>query len=581
MSGESKQAKFTIVLGDETSAPAKTAGRALADLRKKIEADQRALRGMQGALARMKAGQMSGTAEFRRLQQAITQQKARIAGAERQFASLGGTFGDTSDGARGLIGQITSLSSAIHPAVAGILGLITAYAAMVGAIGAAAVALGRYALAQADARRSELLHLEGLTTIRRYFRLAAGTGAELQGVIDRVADSSALGRGELTRYTEQLYRMGLRGQALESALEGVSTVAATQGDAMASRFAGMYAGLVRTGGGVERLSGQIRARLGGLASRQALSLSRQFERLHESVSRIFGDVRIEGFLHALHEVVSLFSQSTETGAALHEIVTDLFSPIFDAIGGGTPLVRRFFQGMILMALQLSLGILRVRHWFARTFGGGSTHGVDAMTQAINAGRFAMFGLAAALAVVAVPLVFLGLAAYGTYLRFQQYANLFTSLANIITRTVPAWATAGTAMVDGLLRSLQQGYDRVRAMVRGLADVATDTFRTSLGIHSPSRVFAQLGAQVPRGFAAGVDAGASSASDAVGDMASGATASAPSAPRGLARGATAVSFGDVHVHLASGGAGEARDAARALVEEIGRLLEGSAIELGAG
>lgn len=580
MAKSSNTSEYAIVLDDETSGPAKASTRALVALRAQIERDQQALRGMQSALARMRGTSLASSDAAKRLRDQIAAQRQRVGQAQAAYLSLGGTFGQTAGETGGLVSMLGGLVGAAGGAASIARALIAAYAAMVTGVLAAAAALGTYALAQADARRSELLHLESLTTIRRYYGLAAGTGAELQGAIDRVADSSALGRGELARYTDQLYRMGLRGRALESALEGVSTVAATQGDAQAARYAGMYAGLVRTGGGVERLSERIRSRLGGLAARSALGLGRQLERLRESFGRIFGDVRIEGFLQALHAVVSLFSQSTETGRALHEIVTDLFSPIFDSVGGAIPLVRGFFQGMIIAGLQVAIVVLRVRNAILRTFGGDTKSTVDSTTSAVNAGRLALVGLVGVLALLAIPLVAVGGALYVAYREFTNLVEVVKGAGQTLLDWTTWGRTVGASLPAGIVAGLRSGIGLVRQEVAALGAVAEGTLRDTLGIHSPSRVFADLGIQIPRGFAEGVEAGTGAASDSVATMADASVGAASSGSSRLG-GATSITVGDVHVHLASGSPDEARRAAEAVVDEIVRMLEGVGIELGGG
>lgn len=570
------RSEYAIVLKDETSGPAKNASKALVDLRAKIERDVAALRQMQSALAKMRGTTLQSSDAAKRLKDQIAAQKQRIGQAQAAYVNLGGVFSENAGQVGGLVGMFGGLIASGGGVVGIATAMVQAYAALVTSVVAATAALLAYSLAQADARRSELLHLEGLTTIRRYYGLAAGTGAELQGAIDRVADSSALGRGELTRYTEQLYRMGLRGRALESALEGVSTVAATQGDAQAARYAGMYAGLVRTGGGVEHLSERIRSRLGGLATRSALGLSRQLERLRESIGRIFADVRIEGFLNALHEIVNLFSQSTVEGRALHEIVTDLFSPLFDSVGSGTPVVRRFFQGMIIAGLQVAIGILRVRNALIRTFGGGVRGELASTTSMVNLGRFAMLGLAAAVLAVVVPLGLLGLVAYGAMIRLQQIADQIAAVVNFAGQ----WREAGASMVDGLIGGLTSGVSRIRTTVSGLAATATGALRDALGIHSPSRVFAGLGIQVPRGFAEGVDAGSGVVSESVAGMGASAVEAAPAGRGARGTGSASFSFGDIHVNVGNATPEAAREAGEAFVDEVVRMLEGVGVELGA-
>ncbi|MBZ0119437.1 MAG: hypothetical protein K8H88_20780, partial [Sandaracinaceae bacterium] len=312
------------------------------------------------------------------LQDRITATKQSVAQAQGKVLELGGGLGtlkragagssaglkellSTAQGMPGPLGGLASKLGAIRGLVAGggaiaagVLAIAAALVALVAAAGAATVALLRYGIAQADARRSELLRLEGLTTIRRHYYLAAGNATAMQAAIDRVSASVALGRGELVGYTQQLYRMGLRGQALEDALQGMATVASVQGEEQARRFAGMAAGAARAGGSVRRLADLVERRLGGIAARQLLSLDVQAAKLRESFAAIFLGLRIEGFLEGLRTLTQLFSQNTATGRALKTIAEALLQPLIDDLTRLAPFARRFFQGMVIGALQLTI-----------------------------------------------------------------------------------------------------------------------------------------------------------------------------------------------------------------------------------
>lgn len=612
---------YAIELRDETSGPAKDAAAALEKLRQKIDADQKSLRAMHAAMARLKGGTVTNVAAFRQLRERITAQKSAIAKAQGEFTELGGTFetvteaatevaesglGDLLKAAQKTPGPIGALVSRIGglkgllaggPLVAGALGLAAGFlavaaasAALVTAVAAATAQLLRFGIVQADARRSERLALEGLVRRRTWTGLAAGSASELQSAIDRVSDSTATGRGEVSGYAQQLYRMGLRGDALSEALEGVAITTSVMGEAAGRRFAGMAAGAARTGRSVRALADDVRARLGGIAGQQALSLDRQFQQLRENAGRIFETLKIEGFLRALRQVTSLFSQSTASGRALRQLVEVLFQPMLDGLADAGPAARRFFQGMILGAQRLTIGVLRLRNRFLSTFGGGSVmRAIDLQSVALNAGTAIVVAFAAAVvtagvvlgglaaivgvvaagvAVLAAPLILAGAALYGVIEAGRQVLVWWENTD---------WAKLGTAIVSGLVNGLRQGRALVQSSIRSLATEATRALRESLQIRSPSRVFADLGRQIPRGLAAGVEAGAPAATGAVE-----AVVSVPDAAGG-GRGSAAasgrsVTIGDIHVHV--GQTDQPRQIGQAIVDEIVRALEGVGIELGA-
>lgn len=618
MSG-TQVATFAVALQDRISGPAATAGVALRDLRTKIDTDTRALRDMTAAMGRLRAGGLGGSETFKTLRARATALRAELAQSTEQVAQLGGAFGKidaaasaTSGGvgdlvtslqrAPGPIGQIAGRLQGIGALVSGggaiAAGLLAVAAAMVAVTAAAisgAAALVRYGIAAADARRAEALRLEGLTTIRRWHGLAAGSAAELQVAIDRVSDSSALGRSEVSGYAEQLYRMGLRGADLSDALEGATIAAAVQGDAFGRRFAGMAAAAVRTGGSVRRLADDVRARLGGVALRMAAGLDRQMSRLRENVAHLFEGLEIEGLLRGLRDVTSLFSQSTAGGRALRTMITALFQPIIGQLEAAGPMVRRFFQGMVIAALRFTIVVLTVRNAIRDAFGDSELFsGLDGAQIALNAGIavFSLFAGAVTIAAVATGALVAGLALVATSLAvlsapivapiLAAAAGMYALLAagrRFVTwfRGID-WSALGTSLVQGLVRGLERGRELIVESVRGVAETATSALTEALGIRSPSRVFAELGRQIPAGFAVGVEGAAPRASAAVEETIGAAPAAlgsggrAPSAPSAAP---VTLTIGELHVHA---GAGEST--ARAFVDELAEILAGVSVRMGA-
>lgn len=102
-----------------------------------------------------------------------------------------------------------------------------------------------------------------------------------------------------------------------------------------------------------------------------------------------------------------------------------------------------------------------------------------------------------------------------------------------------WIELGKQVVIGLWKGITSFGARklIVEAVKGLADVAKDSFTGTLEIKSPSRVFAAYGENIPEGVAQGVQRGASRAADAVDAMAplpgAGQPAGAGGAPTGPA------------------------------------------------
>lgn len=71
-------------------------------------------------------------------------------------------------------------------------------------------------------------------------------------------------------------------------------------------------------------------------------------------------------------------------------------------------------------------------------------------------------------------------------------------------SLPATFTRlGGELMDGLILGITGGLRRVTDAVKGVAKGAIDTFKSALGIHSPSKVFAELGVNTVQGYEQGV------------------------------------------------------------------------------
>lgn len=600
MATDNTSATFELKLEDGTSGPAEDAASALKQLRGQIDADTKALADMQRAMKNLQGGTSVNIAQFRALKEQIAQKKSAIGQAQSAYIGLGGTFGKTASSGgsvRSMFEQLTAQAKAVPGPIGGVVGkleglktlivgggialgivaITAALAALVVGTVAAVAALASYAVGQGDARRNELLRLDGLTKIRSIYGFTAAKASDLQASIDQVSASSALGREQLSKYTEQLHRMGLRGQNLTDALEGMAIKAQTQGEAQASLFASMAAGASMAGQSVRKLSEDVKARLGGIAARQMLSLSVQTAKMREHFAVLFRDIKVEGFLKALQTITSLFAQSTASGRALKMLAETLLQPLIDGFEFLAPLAKRFFQGVILGLQAVAIQVLKVALWFKRTFGAGDIlKGIDLTSAALMAGKVAagllvagFVAVGAILTVLAIPFALFAAQVLYVAHRISQFYGLVKAAFAF------DWSGLGTSITSGIVSGLKRGASWVLDAVENLGKNAYKAFKSALGIASPSKEFAKLGVEIPRGVQQGINAGAPSAQGAVSSMLS-VPDSGESKSAGGARSVT-IQVGDVHVHT---NARDAQGIGQSLKAELERILEGVALQLGA-
>lgn len=92
---------------------------------------------------------------------------------------------------------------------------------------------------------------------------------------------------------------------------------------------------------------------------------------------------------------------------------------------------------------------------------------------------------------------------------------FSAVLNYLGVEMPSRFTEfGGMIINGLITGLTAGLGLVKDTITNLGDSTIGWFKEKLGIHSPSRVFAELGGFTTEGLAVGVDAGAKAPLNAV-------------------------------------------------------------------
>lgn len=577
MAGET--ATFAIELDTKGQGGAESMAGALQRLKQAIKEDRAEVAGLQAALKQLQGGANVDIAAFKSLRDQLKAKQASLASSTEAFAKLGGSFGAAGDAAGAAGGDIGGLLAAVKGGAGPLGGLLekvqgfsgaiqklgAGKAIAIGAFAAIAVAavaltaalihatieLAAFALASSNAALAQRAVFDGM-------KLGAGGTSRLTATIDKLASSLPQPRKELEALAEQLAKTGLRGAELDAELKKVATQDAIK------KFGSVRAGL--------------------------LNLDVQIAKFHENLARIFSGVKIEGFLAALKDVLSVFDQTTSSGKALKAIVEGLLNPLFSGLAALAPVAKGFFQGLIIGALMLTVVVLKVKNALKEAFG-GSLGGINLLKVGVYAGLGAFGALVAILGLVAVALA---LCAVGVLLFAAPFLLVGAVVAAVVIGIVEAvsWisdafssaidylsslslADIGSAMIDGLVSGISGAAGAVLGAITGAVGGAISAAKSLLGIASPSKVFAQLGGHTAAGFVEGVDGGAGKVEAAAGGLAdaatSGAAKGAAGAPGGAAGGGKTVTIGELHIHTdaktAEGIASEIRRAVAMALEDL--------------
>jgi hypothetical protein len=492
-------------------------------------------------------------------------------------------------------------------ALTGAAGAAIAFGAAIAGAGVAAAAFG---LSAAGAARDARILADALTGSERL-------GGEFDAVVGQLANKVPMARAQIAGLARELNLMRLGRRDMQAGLTAIAITTSAIGDSAGNvikgvvqssaamrRFSlgardmwGEYTGLAGSGlkkadvlsalakqlgvsqGEVEKrlLTGRIKlsdgmkaleaatqARFGKTIAAQMLSVNTQFDKAKEGLAGMLSGVDLDPALRGLEQMLSIFDESTASGAVMKTILQEGIGGVSMALGKLLPLGKEFFLEMAIGAMEIYLAL--------RPVGRQIMSWVGPLLTAENAGtlgKIAIYGLAVAFGLVAVA----ALAAAAAIL--LPFAIAGVAIWALVKGLNAAWSwlvndatSAASNLIDSFIAAISAGVDRVGGAMRNLASKASDAFKSALGIASPSRVFAAFGRYTVQGFAAGVDQEAPQAQDAVDAM-----APTPQLPGGvgarLAGGGPSINVSIQNLYLAGQKATE--QDARSLSDAVMRIV----------
>lgn len=580
------EARFPIIIEGNAPEASREAADALQQLRAQIQGSETAIKEMNGTMRRLRGSSQEVAAAKADLKARIEAERAAISAATLEINKAGTSYDELASKAKKAAIAETDVGKATKGAVeptknagsalkalggplaplperfenfkkalsgsgssAGITalavgGLILVLAALVAATTAATIALGKFILENANAARNASIAREAVTG-------SAEAAKELGRQVDELSRKVPIARAELNDLGVELARSGAKGDELSDTFAAVAKAASAMGKEAGDKVkaaleksrkgqlltpedfegTGLSVAGVKLEGGAKEIRKAVEKQFDGINARKMLDLNAQATRFKDVMSGMTRDVKLEPLLQGLSEVVDLFDESSVSGAAMKELVTAIGNGLSDAASGSLPYVKTLIKGLVIVALQAGVTFLQLRRQFRETFGDGDAlNGANLMTFTITAAKVAGYALAGAL--------FAGYVAIKTLIAPFVY---FFNLVNAGYEQVKSinWSELGSNIVGGIVSGITGSGEALIKSVGGLAERAKDSFKTALGIQSPSKVFASFGENTVAGFAQGVDASSGDASQALSDMATpgpsigpslsgGAGASAPAA-----------------------------------------------------
>lgn len=525
---------------------------------------------------------------------AISAAGGPVAALKSKFDSLKSVLGETGGSAgMGLV--------AVGAAAA-----VAAVAVMVAAITAGTYALGKFILLSGNTARSAGL-------LREAWSGTAENAKNLGTQVDALANKVPTSKAALNDLSIKLMGLRLPGQATVDTFNAIGQASAALGDEAAGKLqdfitrgrqfgmmrldksemlegfgnldfddvakalakgmglsgkagvesaaAALRSGRVKLDVGAKAMRDAIESKFGNINLRKMMSLEVLTEKLHEKFAALTSGVSLEPLLKPLSELGKLFDESTVAGSTLKLMVTTFGTTMVSALTAAIPLAKAFFEGMVIGALRVYIKYLDLKNAIKGIFGDSKLFkDADTLKIALQAGEIAIGAMGAALvmtagfiAAAAAPVVVLGGVLYGVAKAMLSVTDSVKDLGKAFINL--NWSAIGKSIPAGLVEGLKLGAGALADGVENLAEDTKKRFKAVLGIHSPSKVFAEYGENTAEGYAQGVEKGGARASSATSELG----ASAPSGTGG--RGGAPIIV-NVNVY-AGGGGGSGGDDVKAL------------------
>lgn len=274
--------------------------------------------------------------------------------------------------------------------------------------------------------------------------------------------------------------------------------------------------------------------LGTFALRQSQTLIGVISNARNAVDNLFLTFSLSetrGF-QSLASTILTITKLLSPASAQGQRLVRVFTSLSDGIFGGLSTDAKGASGMLDRVLT---GVEQVVPWILRAVAAGR-----AFTSGFGTGFMAALGplgellsqlstdgndntemwrrLGATLGAIAGfavngTVAIAGLA-YGFYVAANSVAEWILALPDRVGAFTMWWLNLPGQLVDGFITGITAEWGRLISTMDGLASQLPESVRRVLGIHSPSRVFAEIGLNTAAGLSQGIDAGAPGAQAAM-------------------------------------------------------------------
>lgn len=374
--------------------------------------------------------------------------------------------------------------------------------------------------------------------------VSGGGAPAMQGMLVQMAQAKAIGKFQMQDLKAIMSHAGPAGVSMGALFD---QLAATTGRNRAGISEDLSAGRIDAEQGIQALLEVIqrdvsKGKLGQASLDQGQSISGLISTIESFPEKLFYGINLDsagvaGLKKFLTGLISAMDTLVGKGGRLTTILQGWTDSVGSFLGSLDPQQILGFVNTAIDGIQMFAGMVRTGWASAvETFNliAGSTNApaitfADTMRYLGTGVQFVMQVMATLAGLLA--LVFKG---WDLLINGVDYAYLWEQFKQL-----------GTNIIDGLKKGLLAGLDAIKKVLDVLSGGMISNVENALGIHSPSKVFAEIGRQTTAGFVQGINRSLPEVNRAFGGLAT------PEAGGKLSAGAArqvSVSFGEGSIQI---------------------------------
>lgn len=294
------------------------------------------------------------------------------------------------------------------------------------------------------------------------------------------------------------------------------------------------------------------------------------EKFKANVDALFQGPKLQGgiknLLDGLEKLAGLFDKDSVTGRAMAVVIDDLGGNLLNFVSS---LIPKVIAGFIQLEIWILKALIAIKPYGSTILEVGEAIGAfAAVIVGVFVGAIAL-GIAIVAAFIALPRL-LGDA-------FTWAGGKISEFAKTVTDFFAGFSLSGVGaqLVQGLVDGITGGGASVVNALKNVVGSGIDAAKKALGIASPSKVFAEIGAQTAAGMSGGVEGGTNDVQQSVAAMVSPPDAPATNASAPSAQGGGA---GTYYITIQAP-EGSAEAVIQAVRDTLSALVDGGVAQLG--